>query len=98
MIKDKTDKRTIMQFVLDECSSGDWQIKFYVTKVADVKADPDAEPDERFTFEGFAEYFLEDMRSRAAEIAAVLDERIMGIADDIRVDYNAKLLEIDIFY
>ena len=98
MIRDRYDERSVAKFVSDVCFEKDWQLKFHVTTSEAVRDDPDAEPDERFTFEGYAEYFLEDMRSRAAEIAAILDERIMTIADDIRVDYDAKVLEIDIFY
>lgn len=98
MIRDKYDERTVAKFVSDVCFQRDWQLKFYVTTSEDVREDPDAEPDERFTFDGFAEYFLEDMRGRSPEIAAVLDEKIMMIADDIRVDYDAKILEIEIFY
>lgn len=98
MLRDRGDERSVAKFVSDACYERDWQLKFYVTTSEAVRDDPDAEPDERFTFEGFAEFFEEDMRSRDAEIAAVLDERIMDIADDIRVDYDAKILEIDIFY
>ena len=94
MIKDKTDERTIMQFVLDECSSDDWQIKFYVTTVADLKADPDAEPDERFTYEGTARDFISDMRLRDPDVADVLDEKIMAVADDIRCDFTTQTMEI----
>ena len=96
MIKDKADERTIMQFVLDECSSGDWQIKFYVTTVADVKADPDAEPDQRFTYEGTARDFISDMRLRDPDVADVLDEKIIVVADDIRCDFTAQTMEINI--
>ncbi len=98
MIRDTQDERTVAKFVQDVCIQRDWQLKFQVTTSEDVQDDPDAEPDERFTFEGFSEYFEETMRSRDAEVAAILDERIMSIADDIRVDYDAKVLEIDIFY
>ena len=96
MLRDQTDERTIMQFVLDECSSGDWQIKFHVTKVADVKVDPDAEPDECFTYEGTARDFISDMRLRDPDVADVLDEKIMAVADDILCDFAAKTMEIDI--
>lgn len=98
MIRDTQDERTVAKFVQDVCIQHDWKLKFQVTTSEDVQNDPDAEPDERFTFEGFAEYFEETMLSRDAKVAAILDERIMSIADDIRVDYNAKVLEIDIFY
>ena len=94
MLRDKNDERTIMQFVLDECPSGDWKIKFYVTTVADVKADPDAEPDERFTYEGTARDFISDMRLRDPDVADVLDEKIMVVADDIRCDFTAQTMEI----
>ncbi len=96
MLRNKTYERTIMQFVLDECSSGDWQIKFYITKVADVKADPDAEPDERFTYEGAARDFISDMRLRDPDVADVLDEMLMAAADNIRCDFAAKSMEIGI--
>ncbi len=95
MLRNKTDERTIMQFVLDVCNA-DWQVKFYVTKVEDVKADPDAEPDERFTYEGTASDFVHELRMRDDDVAAILDEKIMEVADNIRCDYNAKTLEIDI--
>lgn len=98
MLRDEGDERSVAKFVSDVCYERDWQLKFHVTTSEAVRDDPDAEPDERFTFEGFVEFFEEDMRSRDAEIAAVLDERIMDIADDIRVDYDTKILEIDIFY
>lgn len=98
MIRDPQDERTVAKFVQDVCIQRDWQLKLQVTTGKDVRNDPDAEPDERFTFEGFAESFKESMRSRDAEVSAILDERIMSIADDIRVDYDAKVLEIDIFY
>ena len=98
MIRDPQDERTVAKFVQDVCFHRDWKLKFQVTTSEDVQDDPDAEPDERFTFEGFAEYFEETMRSRDAKVSAILDERIMSIADDIRVDYDAKVLEIDIFY
>ena len=95
MLRDKTDERTIMQIVLDVCTA-DWQVKFYVTKVEDVKADPDAEPDERFTYEGIARDFVHELRMRDDDVAAILDEKIMEVADNIHCDYNAKTLEIDI--
>ena len=96
MLRDTNDERTIMQFVLDECSSGDWQIKFYVTKVEDVKADPDAAPDERFNYEGAARDFISDMRLCDPDVADVLDEKIMAVADDILCDFAAKTMEISI--
>lgn len=96
MLRDMSDERTVAQFVTDECNSGDWQIKFYVTKVEDVKDDPDAEPDQRFTFEGAARDFEANMRQREDGVAAILDEQIMMIAEDILCDYKAKTMEIDI--
>ena len=98
LLRDERDDRTVAKFVSDECGFGNWQLRFYVTTIKDVKADPDAEPDERFTYEGAAREFEREMRMRDDEIAAVLDEPIMQIADNIRCDYKAQTMEIEILY
>ena len=48
MIRDEKDDRSIIDFVCDVCAPSGWLLKFYVTTIEDVKADPDAEPNECF--------------------------------------------------
>lgn len=98
MIRDEKDDRSISEFVYDVCCPDDWLLKFYVTTIEDVKADPDAEPDERFTYEGSAKEFWHEMRMRDDEVTAILDEKIMQIADKIFCNYHKKILEIYILY
>ncbi|CDD53411.1 unknown [Ruminococcus sp. CAG:379] len=98
MIRDEKDDRSIADFVCDVCAPSGWLLKFYVTTIEDVKADPDAEPNERFTYEGPAEEFWHEMRMRGDEIAAILDEKVMQIAEEILCDYHEKVLTIDILY
>jgi len=98
MIRDEKDDRSIADFVCDVCAPSGWLLKFYVTTIEDVKADPDAEPNERFTYEGPAEEFWHEMRMRGDEIAAILDEKVMQIAEEILCDYQEKVLTIDILY
>lgn len=98
MIRNEKDNRSISEFIDDVCCPDDWLLKFYVTTVEALKADPDAEPDERFTYDGPAKEFWYVMRMRDEEIAAILDEKIMQIADEIFCDYHEKILEIYIIY
>lgn len=98
MLRDPQDERTVAKFVSDVCAYGNWRLIFHVTTSEDVKADPDAEPDERFTYEGAAKEFEHELRMRDDDVASILDERIMMIADDILCDYDAETLEIEIFY
>ena len=98
MLRDKTDDRTIARFVTDVCAYGNWQLKFYVTKMDDVKDDPDVEPDERFTYEGDAREFIHEMRMRDDDVAALLDEKVMEIANDVQCDFTAEILMIDIVH
>ena len=98
MIRDKNDERTIKQFVTEVCASGNWRLRFYVTLVKDVKNDPDAEPDARYTYEGAARNFYDEMLKRDNDVLDILDEKIMQVADDIRCDFNAETLDIYILY
>lgn len=99
MLRDTTDERTIVEFVTDVCASGNWKLTFHVTTEEAVKEDPDAEPDERFTFDGDARDFEEEMRSREDDVIdTILDEPIMMIADDILCDYDENTLDIYIIY
>ena len=94
MIRDTQDERTVAKFVQDVCIQRDWQLKFQVTTSEDVLDDPDAEPDERFTYEGTVRDFISDMRLRDPDVADVLDAKIMAVADDIRCDFTAQTMEI----
>jgi hypothetical protein len=61
-----------------------------------VKDDPDSEPDKCFSYEGPARDFEHEIRMRDDDVAALLDEKVVEIANDVRCDFNAEILIIDI--
>lgn len=103
MIADKEDKRTLLEFVLQEMvykgkyEGNQWELTLNYYSVDDVKAEPDAERDERYSYDGAADDFEDTMREREGA-AFVLDIPLMENATDIYVYPETHRFEIDILY